>query len=450
LILRVGGDLYFSCKIDKDCYIHYHKSFTPSILNISPQNFYAGSEIQFRISPKEVSKNLLSEIKIGRNICAPTFDRYFSYQSKSNTYFNCFVGDAKPEIISDFMLNHFTGFPSVSKSLYRDYINSEIFNFTENYNSKTNQNDYAINNFDNNANIKRLFPQTDKELYDKSTKQNTHVFKIFPSISSLGTTEISPSGKNIIIVKGKGFSASKELTKVFIDNQENPCLIRSINSEEITCETEKLNQNLIDKTTKFTNVKEIPEFKKFNSIIFPGSPGLSYNLYSPKISDDEYFTNPSNYKSKIIKSDIYLETSSKYHQSEYESFSEYFTGYFKAPVTTQYKFYISSDNYAFVFLWINDIRTKIIDFRASSNPEDFISNPTQYSTWTHLVGGNVYYFEIIHHKSESMDHMTLGVEIKNPKYLTTKSRLLLGLEDENLFEKLKKSKLIKYFIDKKT
>jgi len=450
LIVKVSREYYFSCKIDRDCYIYYFKSFTPSISSISPQNFYAGSEIQFRFLTNNLTKNLLSEIKIGKNICMPTFDRFFSYQSKNGVYFNCFIGDAKPEIIADFMLNHFTGFPTVYKRFYKGYINSKCFDFTDNFNAETNLNDYLVNIFDNKSNIKKLFSKTDTHLYDYYRKENTHSFKIFPLISSLSTSGVSPLGKSIIIVKGKGFFPSKELTEVFIDTAENKCIIKSINSEEIICETEKLSENLIGKIIKFTNVKESdvykkPEFEKLNYIIFPGSPGLSYKFYSPFNHKDMHFTQPSNYDSKLIKSDIYLETSSKYNQDD--NYSQYFSGYFKAPISTEYKFYVSSDDHSYVFLWINGIRTKIIDFNSWVIPDDFISNPNLYSKWITLVGGNVYYFELIHHEFGGIDHMTLGVEIKNPKYLNITSRLLFNRKDKIMFDKLKKTNKGKFLID---
>jgi len=437
LILRINGDFLFNCAVDKDCYVYYNRYQTPSIISLIPQNFYAGSEIQFRFRPKSTTVNLLSNIKIGKNTCAPTFNRYFVYQSNADAYFNCFIGDVKPDKIQDFLLNHFIGLPSVLSSFYKGYLNPEIFYFTENFNTKTNQND--LKNFSNDDNIKKLFVNIDAlNFFNADSDKNPFAFNSFPFISNILTNEISPEGKNIIKIKGQGFFANKDLTMVFIDTQVNPCIITQLTTEEIICETTKLNQNLLEKVAKYTNFNNNtdyvkPEYEKLNYVVFPGTQGLSYKLYSTINNNDEYFT-------KINKnftiSDIFLETSSKYNQNDY--FSEYFTGYFKAPITSEYKFYVASDDFAFVFLWINKERKKIIDWRSWSESADFISNPAQYSKWIPLIGGNVYYIEIIHHEMGGIDHITLGVEIKNPKYLRINKRNLFEKRELELYQRIKK------------
>lgn len=410
LILRVDGEYEFTCQADKDCFIYFSKNNTPYIQSLLPQHFYAGSQVQFKFRQRSLSKNLFLGIKIGKNTCAALFDESYNYQSP-DTYFNCFIGDARPEKITDFLLNHVSGMPSVFSSFYKGSLNKEIFSFVENFNATSGIN--APNSFDNLANSKKIFVKSSELL---NYKDDSYAFRIFPFISSVSMKEISPFGKNVIKITGQGFNPSKVATKVIIDTNENACIISQITSEEIICETQKLTENLINKVAKYTDINKSssykkPEFEKLNSIIFPGSPGMVYKYYSPQIKD-EYFTQQNDNYAKV---DIMLETSSQSNQGD--NYSEYFTGYFKAPITTEYKFYVSSDDFAFVFLWINQVRTKIIDFRSYSDPTDFITNPKQVSEWIPLKGGNVYYIEVIHHEAYGVDHLTLGVEIKNPKYL---------------------------------
>jgi hypothetical protein len=346
----------------------------------------------------------------------------------------CIVGDVHPEESQDFMLNHNVGLPKFQENIYKNKINKDVFEFMENIISIENQNvNFTNNNFNETLNIQNLF--VSNQAYSESNNnynENSYAFKIFPIINEISNREISPNGNNLLKINGLGFYPDIEKTKVFIDDRNTPCLIKEIYSDEIICETKKFSENLQNKL----KIKSSNNNTNKN-IIFPGSPGFLRKLYRNKFNINSLI------KEIPDEIDISLELRTEYNFDS-PKFTQIFEGYFKAPISSDYKFYCAADDIVFVYIWINGVKKPILNMLSWGTEFDFVSTNDKISDWINLKGGNLYQMEIIHQEFQGAYHFNLGVEIKNPKDLTPKNEGNEGVNKILRLIRIKGKPMIKY------
>jgi len=105
----------------------------------------------------------------------------------------------------------------------------------------------------------------------------------------------------------------------------------------------------------------------------------------------------------------------------HETYSYYmYSGYFKAPATTNYRFYVAGDNWVrFSFANVSDNKSALItqaipDSMYSPNLRQYYRNDSNehISDWHALEEGGNYYFEVYHYQYGGDGHVSVGVEIE--------------------------------------
>ncbi|MFZ9937805.1 MAG: PA14 domain-containing protein [Luteolibacter sp.] len=91
-------------------------------------------------------------------------------------------------------------------------------------------------------------------------------------------------------------------------------------------------------------------------------------------------------------------------------FRQRLRGRIVAPATGEYTFWISSNNWAELWLGENESRfsarrvASLADGRHATRPRQFDRHPSQKSAPVHLVAGREYYLEILHRHRKNVDH----------------------------------------------
>jgi hypothetical protein len=341
-----------NCASTSDCLVIYHPNMTANLVSFSPAHFYIGQTLTMKVYPKSGTYDNLLGVKIGRNNCDPQV-----ITGSSNGYgellLNCLTMDNYvPEKITDFNINFLYGYSSVPFYFQKSDVDTTLMT-----NSK-------------------------------------FFFKAFPRIDSITQNKGVNIGGQAITIKGAGFTTGK--TKVYVNNDE--------------C-TEGLNvqgTNLVSCTTPTSTINPA------NTNLNLGSNGLrwrTYSLTSGSITALNSLAGFPDNSTVITKDDILLETMTP--KTFTTNYGQYINGYFKAPYSGTYTFWLTSDDASQVYLSTDSTSANkklLIDYTSWSDYNDFITKNIK-SNATTLVGGSYYYMEVKHVQGGGNDHFGLGVEI---------------------------------------
>lgn len=105
--------------------------------------------------------------------------------------------------------------------------------------------------------------------------------------------------------------------------------------------------------------------------------------------------------------------------TEADTSGNLFQGWFTAPETTNYRFYMACDDFCRLNLGDtpNNISpvTRILDITSNQGNRDYW-NPTdnmiRISDWVALTAGEKYYIEALHIEGSGADHLSVSVEIE--------------------------------------
>lgn len=100
-----------------------------------------------------------------------------------------------------------------------------------------------------------------------------------------------------------------------------------------------------------------------------------------------------------------------------------YSGYFKAPATAQYRFYMSCDNYGSFDIATTNMDTssltEMLYVTADSDYKEWDKNDgqTRISDWISLAEGEYYYYEMKHTMGTGTDFVQVGVEIEQSDFV---------------------------------
>ena len=148
--------------------------------------------------------------------------------------------------------------------------------------------------------------------------------KTHPMIQSVSASDGFVTGGQTITIEGWGLKGnSVDDVEVMIDGV--PCKVESHTLERIQCITGAADDVSLDGVSQ------------------PGSPGLRQNILDPENED----TNPSwNHRTngEIASVEENLQTAFENNYNNYTRASTLSQGWFRAPATGNYRFYMSCDN----------------------------------------------------------------------------------------------------------
>ena len=210
-------------------------------------------------------------------------------------------------------------------------------------------------------------------------------FSVVPQISSISNNVGSSQGQ-ILTIQGSGFSTSG-------DNQVNladtSCEILSQSSTEIKCEL----------GARSTSIPTQGYHSGLKLEVYPGK-----SLASVKAGTAG---TPSTVQSNLVfELPFGLGT----------SFSSKLSGYFKAPVTGSYKFIVSADDKAQLYISSTPLSTSNLDLLvdiATNTPYKFFftNGISQISDDVFLTADQYYYMELYHQQGSGSEFATVGVQI---------------------------------------
>lgn len=350
---KSSGQIIFNlnCATTSDCLVIYHPNMTANLVAFSPSHFYIGQALTMRVYPKSGTFDNLLGVKIGRNNC----DLQVINNSNNNwneLLLNCLTMDNYiPEKITDFNINFVHGFSSVPFYFQKSDVDTTL------------------------------------------TTNNKFYFKTYPRIDSLTINKGVNLGGQPITIKGAGFMIGK--TKVYINNDE--C------SENLSV----TGTNLVSCVTPVSTINPSTNLNL-------GSNGLRWRIYSltsGSINALNALAGFPDTSTMITKDDILLETITP--KTFNTNYGQFINGYFKAPYSGDYTFWLTSDDAS--QLWLSTDSTAankklLIDYTSWTDYNDFITKNIK-SAATTLVKDSYYYIEIKHVQGGGFEHFGLGVEI---------------------------------------
>ena len=213
-------------------------------------------------------------------------------------------------------------------------------------------------------------------------------FRTSAKIDTVSHNEGSVAGGLEISIGGAGFVDDLKRVKVVIDGCD--CIVSSVSYNEINCTT---GQN--------------PNPSTSNSSVFPGGAGLSRSLWKSMESIPTLVsTTPP------LESNVLLTPQIKLTEANYIKTRLY--GLFVPPVSGLYKFYMAADDWASVYLSLDDTPGKLqtlMNYQSWTELKDKFSNPTLVSPPVQLEAGSAYYYEAHHSQGTGGSQLELGVEM---------------------------------------
>ncbi|KAM3135691.1 hypothetical protein pb186bvf_012217 [Paramecium bursaria] len=262
--------------------------------------------------------------------------------------------------------------------------------------------DYSLDSTQGNS--YNLYDVYQKKVYENVLFQG----KVIPIIKKLSSNQGSQKGQ-ILDINGLGFSEDINNIKV------------QVSGYNLT--TQILKSNL-------TNIQvKIQNFTKKQQNLFLQGSGLRYTRYN--LIQTQYDTcpkfiqqlnlNQTKLQDLIVIDEIASET--ELFRVNNFNYSDHFRGFFKAPKTGQYRFYIQSDDWSALYFQIqpnimNKTNLTMIlqndrgNFRQYYQEYNQNSQKSHRSEYINLNQNDYHYLEIIHCSFQYSGHLSISVEIE--------------------------------------
>ena len=216
-------------------------------------------------------------------------------------------------------------------------------------------------------------------------------------IDSVSANSGSIEGGQELTISGFGFEKDVDITVAGV-----PCEVTAMSMEEVTCTT------------------GIAAGASVDGVAQPGQPGILQRIHEG--------ASISNLENASVAE------SGKQHQLTFESANDetekvgyFWDGYFKAPATAEYRFYISCDDLCKLRLDSTNALSSGLAFTPVtvanrwwySDWRDYLDPPqvddtSQYiSAWIALTEGEYYKIDALHGNDRGASHMTVSVEVKD-------------------------------------
>jgi len=218
---------------------------------------------------------------------------------------------------------------------------------------------------------------------------NTQCYKVktVAKIDSISASQGYTSGGQTVTITGHGFNDPN----IDIQIDGVACAVKSYNQDTVTCETGAA------ASASVTGTNYVGQHG-LRRTIYNSSSGFGYSS----------MTSQESYEQLALHLEAPLNVDTNY--------GNIFSGYFKAPATTNYRFYAACDDGCRVYLGTTPMdpssKQLIVDAGYASYRDYF--NPTRSfkSEWIPLTAGQYYYIETQHIQYSSGDHVSVAVEIE--------------------------------------
>ncbi|XP_072498533.1 fibrocystin isoform X3 [Notamacropus eugenii] len=235
-----------------------------------------------------------------------------------------------------------------------------------------------------------------KDAWLISAKQDLFLYQTYSEILSVFPTTGSLGGGTDITITGNFFDCPAQVTVAGI-----PCEIKYISSRKIKCTTRPLNQG-----TKLTSPQ-------------PGNRGLLFEAGDVQEGTDLSNTSPG-YRWQIVPN---ASSPFGFWSEAGKPFRSRLSGFFVAPETNNYTFWIQADSPASLYFSQSEdpgtkvkiafIQTGIADWFDSWEMNWHLETWQQKSLKLELLGGAKYYLEAEHYGITPSRGMSIGVQIHN-------------------------------------
>lgn len=230
-------------------------------------------------------------------------------------------------------------------------------------------------------------PQMTTCSYDNDT---CYQMMTVAKVDSVNFDEGYTTGGQNISIEGYGFTHGD--ISITVDGVD--CEVTSYSQYSVNCETGE--SSSVSTTGTNTVGGQGVRFSQYNYSSWIGIDSIS--SYTPTA---EY---------------IHTSLASTFNLGDWVS-SKY-SGYFRAPATTNYRFYISCDDHCKFDMSTTDMATdsltSLLYVTSYSDYKEWDKNDgaTRISDWVALTEGEHYYFELMHTEGSSTDFVQVGVEIE--------------------------------------
>ncbi|TNV88211.1 hypothetical protein FGO68_gene8985 [Halteria grandinella] len=342
------------------CQIKYSRSYTPQLYYLMPPVIYSDSETSFWIDPRSA-----------QNKKSTVFPEFPFTEVKLNGYHVNFEG----------FLEEDTVIPTYTKSNIRGYMGAVTPNKS--------------------VEVEFRYRVGYAQHYEQSMircsfdNQTCYKAKALGRIDAINVTSGYTTGSQLIRVDGYGFNTDPENITAIIDG--SLCKVQTTDLHYFTC---------------ITSPKEVPSTSPG---YFAGQHGLRKKFYN--ISSSNWFDYTSLYKFPFNESlGIELEGATKLKDGYYAMI---YHGYFKAPISGRYRFYMSCDDNCRLYLGNTPLDPTSSQLILASDDwaphrDYFKINMKKTTEWQTLEKDQFYYIELRHLQYGGGDHATVSVEIEDP------------------------------------
>ncbi|KAM3144741.1 hypothetical protein pb186bvf_003050 [Paramecium bursaria] len=235
--------------------------------------------------------------------------------------------------------------------------------------------------------------------------------KIVPIITSLSTNIVSSQGQ-ILQINGYGFSTDPTSIQISIPGANDPIIVQSATVRQITA--------------------LIPKLAAPTSQIFLAGTGLKYtryNFYGTGLNGNcdafrtQILKNPGQIANMIVEDGFTTEPESLDIYGSY--YGQYYRGFFKAPQSGKFRFYVASDDCAQVWIQLTPNSTNqatmtkvafngLSPYRNYWQGQIYQTTPQQISSQLDLEKDGLYYIEIYHANSAGVGYLTISFDMEAP------------------------------------
>ncbi|XP_054983665.1 fibrocystin-L [Sorex araneus] len=218
----------------------------------------------------------------------------------------------------------------------------------------------------------RSFPE--KMAYFVSALNKISMFQTYAEVTMISPSKGSLQGGTTLTVSGQFFDQTDFPVRVLIGGQA--CEILNVTEENIYCKTPPKPDHL--------------------RTMYPGGRGLKLEVWNNSRPAHLEEILEYNEKTPGYTGAIWVDSASYIWPMEHDMFVARFSGFFVAPDSDIYRFYIKGDDrYAIYFSHTGVPEDKVKIAYHSSNANNYFSSPTQSSDDIHLQKGKEYYIEIL-------------------------------------------------------
>uniref|UniRef100_A0A673UX60 Fibrocystin-L n=1 Tax=Suricata suricatta TaxID=37032 RepID=A0A673UX60_SURSU len=218
----------------------------------------------------------------------------------------------------------------------------------------------------------RSLPQ--KMAYFVSSLNKISMFQTYAEVTMISPSRGSIQGGTVLTISGRFFDQTDFPVRVLVGGQA--CDILNVTENSICCKT--------------------PPKPDVLRTVYPGGRGLKLEVWnnSRPVHLEEILE--YNEKTPGYMGAGWVDSASYIWPMEQDTFVARFSGFFVAPESDIYRFYIKGDDrYAIYFSQTGHPKDKVKIAYHSSNANNYFSSPTQSSDDIHLQKGKEYYMEIL-------------------------------------------------------